>query len=48
MIELPRLTPSTSTVASSCGTIPRLASVAKRSTAAIDEWKSQVSSAASR
>jgi len=46
--ELPRLIPSTSTVASSGGTIPCPASVASSRTAAIDEWNSQVTSAARR
>ena len=48
MTELPRLTPSTSTMPSSGGMKPRPASVTSRSTAAIEEWNSQVVSAAMR
>ncbi|MCY1311071.1 hypothetical protein D9M70_613340 [compost metagenome] len=48
MIELPRLTPSTKTMPSSGGTKPRPASVTIKSTAAIEEWNSQVTMAASR
>ena len=48
MTELPRLTPSTSTMPSSGGMKPRPASATSSSTAAMLEWNSQVMSAASR
>ena len=48
MTEEPRLTPSTSTTPSSGVIRPRPASVAISSTAAMEDWNSQVISAASR